>query len=237
MLSYMFQQIRALKLHDPRSPGRCARCRASVPGGRPPVTVSTGDLPKAHRYDSRPRFLRAELQWLAGAVGQARDTEVIRARLKDMICAEPPELLIGPVAQQIEEHLGAIQQQGRAAGLAALDSDRLLPSPRFPRCLPSRTSAQRPSRRRKRWGRSAGSSRRNENASRQRSGPSTAARDGTPQDAALHEVRKSAKRLRYAAEAASPISANKQLPLPGPRRASRRSSETSRTASSPGKPC
>jgi CHAD domain-containing protein len=148
--------------------------------------------------------LRAELQWLAGTVGQARDTEVIRARLKDIINAEPPELLIGPVAQDIEDHLGTIQQQARAAGLAALDSDRyfrLLDSlDAFLAAPPLSAAASKAA------VRTVGRL-----VSAQQKRLKTAVRDlesvtgRGPQDAALHDVRKSAKRLRYAAEAASPI--------------------------------
>ncbi|PJI51683.1 metal-binding protein, partial [Methylobacterium radiotolerans] len=44
---------------------------------------------------------REELKWMAGTVGQARDVEVMRERLKDMAGAEPSDLLMGPVALRI----------------------------------------------------------------------------------------------------------------------------------------
>ena len=202
-LSYMFQQVRALKMHDPG-------VRVDAPDAVHQLRVAARRLRSALATfrkltdTTSAKVLRAELQWLAGAVGQARDTEVIRARLKDMINAEPPELLIGPVAQEIEEHLGTVQQQGRAAGLAALDSDRyfrLLDSlDAFLAAPPLSASAQKEALR------TVG---RLVSAEQKRLKKAVRAVDSAtgrgPQDVALHEVRKSAKRLRYAAEAASPI--------------------------------
>jgi CHAD domain-containing protein len=203
VLSYMSQQVRALKLNDPR-------VRVDAPDAVHQLRVAARRLRSAlatfqKLTDTTPaRFLRAELQWLAGTVGQARDTEVIRARLKDLVSAEPPELLIGPVAQQIEEHLGTVQQQGRAAGLAALDSSRyfrLLDSlDAFLAEPPLSGSA---------GNEAVGTVGRLVSAERKRLKAAVRSlgggAGGTPQDAALHEVRKSAKRLRYAAEAATPI--------------------------------
>ncbi len=136
-------------------------------------------------------------------MGEARDTEVIRARLKDMVSAEPPDLLMGPIAQQIEEHLGAVSGQARAAGLAALDSDRyfrLLDSLDVFLAAPPLT-VQAGKEALPTVGRFV-------SAERKRLKAAVRAVDGpaeNPQDDALHEVRKCAKRLRYAAEAASPI--------------------------------
>ena len=202
-LSYMFQQAGALKFHDPG-------VRVDAPDAVHQLRVAARRLRSALATfrkltdGTTAKFLRAELQWLAGTVGQARDTEVIRARLKDMLDAEPQELLIGPVAQQVEEHLGTIQQQGRAAGLAALDSDRyfrLLDSlDAFLAAPPLSASAQNEALRT--VGRLVSGERKRLNAA-VRAVDSATGRG--PQDVALHEVRKSAKRLRYAAEAASPI--------------------------------
>lgn len=203
VLAYTFQQIRALKTHDPG-------VRIDAPDAVHQLRVAARRLRSALATFKKlldatsTQFLRAELQWLAGTVGEARDTEVIRARLNDMISAEPPELLMGPVAQQIEEHLDGIYRPARAAGLAALDSDRyfqlldaldsFLADPPFTdtagkkavRTVGKLVSAEQ--KRLKKAVRAVDS-----------------ATESGPQDAALHEVRKSAKRLRYAAEAASPI--------------------------------
>ncbi|MGO4804942.1 CHAD domain-containing protein [Arthrobacter sp. 2MCAF15] len=203
MLAYIFQQVRALKVHDPG-------VRVDAPDAVHQLRVAARRLRSALATFRKltdttlSQFLRAELQWLAGTVGQARDTEVIRARLKDMLDAEPPELLIGPVARQIEEQLGTIQLQGRAAGLEALDSDRyfrLLDSLDAFLAAPPLSGTAR--------NEALGTIGRLVSADRKRLKAAVRSlnggTDGTSQDAALHDVRKSAKRLRYAAEAASPI--------------------------------
>ena len=202
MLAYIFQQVQALKGHDPA-------VRVDAPDAVHQLRVAARRLRSALATfrkltdTTSAKVLRAELKWLAGTVGQARDTEVIRARLKYMISAEPPELLIGPVAEQIEEQLGTIQLQGRAAGLAALESDRYF------RLLDSLDAFLAAPPLSVRAGEEAlGTIGRLVSADRKRLKAAVRPLDGTdgaPQDAALHEVRKSAKRLRYAAEAAAPI--------------------------------
>ncbi|MFF2243690.1 CHAD domain-containing protein [Arthrobacter sp. NPDC058130] len=203
MLAYIFQQVRALKVHDPG-------VRGDAPDAVHQLRVAARRLRSALATfrkltdTSSSKLLRTELQWLAGTVGQARDAEVIRARLKEMIDAEPPELLIGPVVQQIEEQLGTTQLQGRAAGLEALDSDRyfrLLDSLDAFLAAPPLSGRSR-NEALETIGRLVSADRKRLKAA-VRSLHDGA--DGTPQDAALHNVRKSAKRLRYAAEAASPI--------------------------------
>lgn len=203
LLAYMHAMVQALKTHDPG-------VREDLPDAVHQLRVAARSMRSAlatYRKLTDPavaRSLREELKWLAGAVGAARDTEVILQRLRDMIGIEPAELLMGPVQQRIEEHLGARARDARAAGLAALDSGRyfrLLDSldsfvtdpplsdrARKPagKCVADRVAADRA-------------------RLRQAVEAVDDARDGAPADAALHEVRKSAKRLRYAAEAAAAI--------------------------------
>jgi CHAD domain-containing protein len=203
LLAYMHAMVRTLKTHDPG-------VREDLPDAVHQLRVAGRSMRSAlatYRKLTDPaiaRSLREELKWLAAAAGEARATEVILQRLRDMIGSEPAELLIGPVEQRIEEHLGARHHDARAAGLAALDSDRyfrlldsldsFLTDPplsdlaRKPAgtCIADRVAADR---------------------ARLKHAVEAVddARDGAPADAALHEVRKSAKRLRYAAEAAAAI--------------------------------
>ena len=110
LLFYLHEQVEALKAQDPgvREDAPDAVHQLRVAARRMRSALATfGKLLDA----GTAKPLRAELQWLAGTVGQARDTEVMRTRLTEMISAEPPELLLGPVAQQIEEHLGAIYRE------------------------------------------------------------------------------------------------------------------------------
>ncbi|WP_430295309.1 CHAD domain-containing protein [Sinomonas sp. B1-1] len=150
--------------------------------------------------------LREELKWAAGTVGQARDVEVMRERLKEMAEAEPSDLLMGPVAQRIEEESGARYRRAHASGLEAMDSARyfrLLDALDAFLAEPPLTEAAGKKAVKAVARRVAKDTRRLRRAVR-------AAEDATDVeqgavDAALHEVRKSAKRLRYAAEAAAPV--------------------------------
>ncbi|HSO91305.1 MAG TPA: CYTH and CHAD domain-containing protein [Arthrobacter sp.] len=203
LLSYLSQQVEALKYHDPG-------VRVNAPDAVHQLRVAARRIRSALATFGKladrdvTRSLRSELQWLAGSVGEARDNEVMRARLLDLIGAEPPELLLGPVARQIEEHFEIAAHNARTKGLAALKSaryfrlldalDMFLAEPPLTEtagkeALP--TVGRLVSKQRKRLKKEvlaldAGS-------------------DSPATEAALHEVRKSAKRLRYAAEAAAPI--------------------------------
>lgn len=203
LLAYMHAMVRTLQAHDPG-------VREDLPDAVHQLRVAARSMRSAlatyrkFTDSAVARSLREELKWLAGAVGAARDTEVILLRLKDRIGTEPAELLVGPVQQRIEEHLGASNHDARAAGLAALDSDRyfrLLDSlDSFVTDPPLSDLARKPARKCV-AARVAADRARLKQAVEAVDG----AQDGAPADAALHEVRKSAKRLRYAAEAAAAI--------------------------------
>jgi CHAD domain-containing protein len=148
--------------------------------------------------------LREDLQWLASAVGGTRDIEVMRERLRALIAAEPPELLMGPVAQRIEEELGARYTAAREAALEALESDRyfglLEALDAFVDSPPLGDAA----------GRKAGkAAARRLEADRGRVERAVAAAQAVAgtgsEQTALHEVRKCAKRLRYTAESVAPV--------------------------------
>ena len=203
LLFYLGKQVEALKRHDPG-------VRENAPDAVHQLRVAARRIRSAlatFRKLADPnvtRSLRSELQWLAGTVGEARDNEVMQARLLDLIGAEPPDLLMGPVARQIEKHFEAAAHSARAKGLAALRSARyfrLLDSlDAFLREPPLTDTAGKDAlqtvgrllaKERKRLKKEV------------RALDTDSASPAT--DAALHEVRKSAKRLRYAAEAAVPV--------------------------------
>ena len=203
LLSYLNQQVEALKKHDPG-------VRENAPDAVHQLRVAARRIRSAlatFRKLADPhvtRSLRTELQWLAGSVGEARDNEVMQARLLDLIGAEPPDLLLGSVARQIEEHFDAAAHSARAKGLAALKSARyfrLLDSLDAFLADPPLTKAA---------GKDAlpavgrlVSKQRNRLKKEVRALDADSTSPAS--DAALHEVRKSAKRLRYAAEAAAVI--------------------------------
>ena len=70
--------------------------------------------------------VRDELRWLGASLGQARDAQVLREHLSQLVSAEPPELVVGSVARLIDDQLSAAYQAGREHAVATLDSERYL---------------------------------------------------------------------------------------------------------------
>jgi CHAD domain-containing protein len=145
----------------------------------------------------------AELKWLGGVLGEARDAEVLASRLADNLRTIPPELVLGPAEARVQRHFAPIQAAARKNVLAALDSaryfalrdalDELLADPPLsaeadqPAGYVLPATARRTYRRTRRRIRKAGHT------------PS-----GEGRETAYHEARKAAKRARYAGEAVSP---------------------------------
>jgi CHAD domain-containing protein len=147
--------------------------------------------------------LRGELKWLAGTSGAARDAQVLHQRLTSLLDDQPAELVIGPVAQRVDDRLGADIVAGRQETLTALDSERctrlrealaaLVADPPLPAGAAEPAPQVLPrlvAKARKRLARAV---------------EVAATVQGDERDVALHEVRKGAKRLRYSAEVATPI--------------------------------
>jgi CHAD domain-containing protein len=149
--------------------------------------------------------LAGELKWLGGLLGEARDGEVLPRHLLASLETVPVELLIGPVQARVQGHFAPLRAAAREQVVKAFDSVRyakLLANldrvahdpPRGPQAgapardvLPAAVrKAYRQAKRRMR---------------RARQAPV-----GQARDVALHEARKSARRARYAAEAARPAS-------------------------------
>ena len=146
--------------------------------------------------------LRAELKWLGGVLGEARDNEVLGSYLHARLAALPVDLLMGPVQARASAHFAPRAASARASLLEALDSGRFIallndldqalggppPAAKARRAaadvLPA--AVQRTRRRVRRRARRAG---------RAAAGPA--------REVALHETRKAAKDARYTAEAAS----------------------------------
>ena len=149
------------------------------------------------------RGLAAELHWLGGVLGGARDGEVQADHLKAGLRRAPVELRLGPVQARIQGHFASVRAAARTELLAALDSERyfsllddldaLLDTPPFTaraaqpaaEVLPAaarRARRQMDRRMRRAW----------------RAAP------GPARNEALHQARKSARRARYASEAMTP---------------------------------
>ncbi len=152
---------------------------------------------------NRTEPVRDELSWLGRELGSPRDAEVLCEQLEAAIQSLPRELRMGTVLQALEAELGARHQEAHARLLEVLDS------PRYFELLDTLDAM-------------VDDPPLNENASR----PATAEADrlvrktvqrvqkmairvehspeGVERERALHDVRKAAKRSRYAAESAAP---------------------------------
>lgn len=128
----------------------------------------------------------------------------MQAHLLSAIEAEPPEMNTADAKQRLKDHFASAHETALAGGVAALGTDRyfrLLDSlDKFLASPPLTSKAHKKAQTR---------INRFVNAERRRLKAKVKthhrASDPTSAGAALHEVRKSAKRLRYAAEAAVPI--------------------------------
>lgn len=203
LLTYMHEQIRAISDQDPR-------VREDEPDAIHQMRVATRRMRSVlatYRRLLDPEAanrLRAELKWLAGCLGEARDTEVMRERLRDLVSREPDDLVLGAVARRIQEELGAQGNTARASALRTLDSERyfrLLDAlDAFLAAPPVKDPERGPAHKiitalvRDDWKRLRRTVRLAERT-----------REQSGHDEALHEVRKSAKRLRYASESAAPV--------------------------------
>jgi CHAD domain-containing protein len=148
--------------------------------------------------------LREELKWLAGVLGEARDAEVMHARLKEMVAHEPGELVMGPVTRRVDLELGGAYQKAHEKALKALDGQRyfrLLDSLDALVTVPHLSAlASQPAVK-------VIPGMVERDVKRLRTAVKEAKRHpaGTGDHPALHEARKDGKRLRYAAEAAAPV--------------------------------
>jgi CHAD domain-containing protein len=144
--------------------------------------------------------VREELRWLGSQLSEARDDEVALAHLRELVDAQPAELVLGPVVARLqqmqvqEERAGldrALETLSGARYLALLDAAHaLVTDPPFTdragdRLEPVLQEALRGSV--KRLGRHMATAR---------------AADGDARHESLHAVRKAAKRVRYATEIA-----------------------------------
>ncbi|MGV9248376.1 CYTH and CHAD domain-containing protein [Streptomyces sp. NPDC003710] len=147
--------------------------------------------------------VRGELKWLASELGAERDHEVLADRLAAALRELPGELVLGPVTARLTAWDAA---QRAAARRRTLDA---LASPRYTALLerlheltirpPLRAKAARPAEKVmvkalvKEYDRL-----------RRRMAPALELPSGPERDAAIHDARKAAKRLRYGAQAARP---------------------------------
>ncbi|MEW1695049.1 CYTH and CHAD domain-containing protein [Streptomyces sp. NPDC091278] len=202
VLSYLRAGTDALVTYDPA-------VRRDLPDAVHQLRVACRRLRSALRTHRRlfdrnvTDPLAAELRWLAGELAAARDEEVLDARLRAHTAALPRTLVHGPVRARLRRRSRTRSAEARRRALAALDSPRhlalldglaaLLADP------PLRGAARRDA------GKALARAVRADHARlAARIDHALALAPGHERDLALHEARKAAKRLRYAAEAARP---------------------------------
>ncbi|WP_042402555.1 CYTH and CHAD domain-containing protein [Streptacidiphilus carbonis] len=149
------------------------------------------------------RALAEELRWLGAVLGEARDREVLGARLGAEIGRLPAAECPGPVRERIDSWASAEYRRSWKRAVATLDG------PRYFTLLDGleELAARPPLRGRARRGAVAEFrriARREQRRVTARADAAAAAPAGSQRDQALHATRKAAKRARYAAEGARP---------------------------------
>ena len=143
--------------------------------------------------------LRSELEWLFGLLGEARDVEVLRARITEELHALPDELVLGPVSTELDRFLAKREARTAKVVREAMTGDRYVALLEALDNIPFRSAADRraakvlPKRIRRSFRKLASSVEKVPEAR------------GPERDVALHSVRKKAKRLRYACEVVEPV--------------------------------
>ena len=211
VLEHLREQVSRIEALDPH-------VRRDAPDAVHAMRVSTRRLRSALASfeplldAEQSRALREELKWLAGVLGAARDAEVMRDRLTTMAAEDSPETRATAadptrrdgVAQELTDVLGARYRDAHDEVLRALDSrryfrlldalDSLVESPPWTGAADEGARTVLPRLVRRDWRRV-----------RKHVAAADDARDAHARDGELHEVRKAAKRLRYACEAMAPV--------------------------------
>jgi CHAD domain-containing protein len=150
--------------------------------------------------------VRDDLQWLARGLGGARDAEVARARLHGLVDELPADLVVGPVRRRLDEHYAA------RLGTEGADAGETLASVRYLQLLERLdTLVAAPP-----WTAVAGDPADDlvDHVAQDRKRLQARVRavrksDPAGSEEAWHDVRKAAKRLRYAAEVLEPTRGRK----------------------------
>ena len=154
---------------------------------------------------ARAGALEDELVWFAGLLGGVRDLEVLEARLLADLADLPTELVVGPVAAQIETEMTTRRKEAWDAVVAVLDDGRyrrlLAELHRWRSDAPLTDGADAPAASVKAYVKRAG-----KRLDRRLDRAIEAHLTGDPEaDHLLHAARKAGKRARYAVELAAPV--------------------------------
>lgn len=202
VLAYVRRQVTALVELDPA-------VRRDLPDSVHRMRVATRRLRSAFRTYRKildrqvTDPLRDDLKWLAAELGVDRDQEVLDARLRSHVSQVPAPLLLGPVSARLKLTSVARRTGSRQRVASVLDADRylalldsldaLLADPPLLPAAARPPEDALPRAVLKDYERLA-----------TRIGHALERDPGEERDVAMHEARKAAKRVRYAAEAARP---------------------------------
>ena len=148
--------------------------------------------------------MRAELKHLAAVLGEARDAEVLRARLVGQIAELPAGVVKRDVIQHVDQQLKERHRQAHARVLAELNGPRYLALlgalDAFVTDPPWQGRAERPAGKQLRRRVGSAVAKLDRAVAKAEGAPTAAQRDDL-----LHEVRKTAKQVRYAAESTQQV--------------------------------
>jgi CHAD domain-containing protein len=148
--------------------------------------------------------LREDLKWLGQVLSDARDAQVARERLLALLGEQPVELVLGPVATRIDDELRTAFRTGRSRADQELAGSRYFAMldrlEDFVARPPVTAPGEEPAAERlpKLLTKDLERVRKRDRAAQE-------AATSEQREVALHDVRKAAKRLRYAAESALPV--------------------------------
>ncbi len=185
-----------------------ARLRADDPGAVHKLRVAARRLRSAlktyaHLLASpEAGAVGDELRWLGHTLGEARDAQVLRERWRLLLVDEPAELRAGPAIARVDDDLGVSERAGREQAVRALDGERFV---RLMEALDELVGQRAFTRDADVPPLEVFRDLLDGEATRLRRAVDEIANAENPEerDIALHDVRKKAKRLRYAAEATS----------------------------------
>lgn len=204
VLDYLRTQVATLTAYD-------LAARRAEPDSVHQLRVATRRLRSTLRafrglFDRRETEpVRAELRWLGRRLGPARDLEVMETTLDRQVAELPAEMVVGPVSARLTRHFAPARAEAAATVEETLRSDRYLrlldALDRLVAEPPLTEQAARPAT--EELPRHVGEAyRRTKRRVRRIDGADHP--DAAMRDEALHDARKAAKRLRYAAELARP---------------------------------
>lgn len=202
LLAYLGQQAHQLVRMDPLvrvdAPDAVHKMRVAARRARSALATYEPLL-----AEGAGAWLRGELRWLGSELGAARDTEVIRGRIERLLEEQPDDAVRAAAAAQVETTMDARHE------LAAITARAELSGPRYFRLLDALEeflAAPPLTDRGERRARDEAVRLLRRDWKRLRRRTKVAAGSGRQERAAaLHDVRKAAKRLRYAAESAVPV--------------------------------